>query len=143
MIPISRLPGTYPAAAHPLSEWPTTRTELQPTPREPDCSSKFLPLPGIYPNYDLAPDGKRRRTIDNRLPRTPRASLSPHPRLRRPEGASICGLADRSRARLKLNRFHSQDGIRLVHSAILAITLSPVTPRMTPEPSRWKAARVT
>jgi hypothetical protein len=52
------------------------------------------------PTTDLAPDGKRRRTIDNRLPRTPRASLSPHPRPRRPEGASICGLADRSRAGL-------------------------------------------
>jgi hypothetical protein len=57
----------------------TIRTELQPTPREPDCSSKFLPLPGIYPNYDLAPDGKRRRATDSRLHRT-RRRVSVHTR---------------------------------------------------------------
>ena len=39
-----------------------------------------------------------------------------------------------------LRTFH--DGITLVQSAILPSTASPVTPRTTPEPSRWRAARV-
>ena len=54
-----------------------------------------------------------------------------------PPIAAVRRLAAAARRRIGL-----QDGMTLVQIAILFMTSSPVTPRMTPEPSRCSEARV-